>query len=798
MSEMKYPTLTAASEKCSALISQSGGSLDLFVSDKFKPNQKNRPWFNVKKKLMLDQRDIFRLNNMYHPQLSHLKKILAFVNNGKIQIWNVPDLVLHGMFSIPNIPEDVRSSSEGSFMFGVRDIKWVGETLIAVALGNGLVEMFNLQGDRLLSEKIGGMVSAMAVSPDFKYFATSTFPGNENLYSSCCVTLYDGRTLINDHLLRPIRRIEGFREFYSLPVTLEFHSDGENLIGVSGKHTAFKKIVSRVEVYSLISGKTKILMEDESVHFSPTVSNIADNGRYCITTPTCIQVYDELHSVIKTFEYDTKASTYPPVLISADGSEIFIKPGKPGVDRVRIDEDAVLHTEMASQGTFYLMPLEAGRALALVYNSSFKPVIIDTQNNSVVNSVLPFVEVCFAFAWDVSPSGDLLMGDSDGNLRHYDRQFQLVGIKQTGRGKIFNVQCNPFIEETAVVTHADAVLTYQPARDKENDTLPVYQHPDTRMLMENGNGTNFAGYNPGSKQCSMYMSPRVKVFAEKGRIFSHLYGKNIWIEDCETCTHPQVGVCKPIVLDEVVIDEAVNGMVFMHGYMLCQLSTRLIAIDPYAYKLQIDADGKKRFLEDGKTVVSILTGLKAISNNSINGKNFCIADKNRLAIVAEDKIMLISISPSLRVKRIKTIRCKNGSMIRYDAFHKRILVYRLTFFSIYTDDLRHIADLYLLSHGRHCVHIPPKSLYFSNSRGDHPGYLWGNGDCSELFKVTDCNGQEIKDAIEKRKIIQSYYNRANTMKGLSCNPEAWHTAANTGTDRTYRGKPFPGLLEYRE
>ena len=221
-------------------------------------------------------------------------------------------------------------------------------------------------------------------------------------------------------------------------------------------------------------------------------------------------------------------------------------------------------------------------------------------------------------------------------------------------------------------------------------------------------------------------------------------------------------MCKPEIFEQGGFGEATQDCIFMRGYMICLLSTRLVAIDPYAYTLQKNDKGYFRFVEDGKSFISLMTGFK-------NSAHACAMGNDRIAITRDDTITIFSLSSALRLKQIKTIPSINSDNISYDAFHKRLLVYQWTRLGVFTENLDHLANVYPLSNGRHCVHITPDSLYFSGHADRHPGFLWGNGDCSEIFSVTDGTGNAIVDEQEKKKIIQSYYNRSEVKNALQGN-----------------------------
>jgi hypothetical protein len=279
------------------------------------------------------------------------------------------------------------------------------------------------------------------------------------------------------------------------------------------------------------------------------------------------------------------------------------------------------------------------------------------------------------------------------------------------------------------------------------------------------------------------------VYADKQRVFSYEYGYYLSIKDWSACSYPQCNECAITDLDVVAMDEAIGGIAFMQGYMICLLHTKLIAIHPHLYQLQIDAKGTKRFVVDGKNVVLLMADLK-------DGSNCCAIGNDRLVIITEHNAMIIGLSPTLGIKIIKSIECIHACMVRYDAFHKRIIIYRRVYFSIFTDDLHSIADVYPLSNDRHCVHIPPQSLYFSQNKDmdGHPGYLWGNGDCSDLIMVNDCNGKEVTHPDEKKKIIQTYYNRAAVRSALLNRTKK--TESRFDDSAAFSLPRFDTLLEY--
>ena len=303
-----------------ALTSAYSGSLGLFVSSRLNGNILTRPGFTINNDLLMNHRDIYSATSVRCPALSPSKKAIAYIIDSKIQIWNLGNLTLENQFSIQ------KNLVETNSVWDIRDLAWIGESHIALAWETGFVQVYTREGVICISDKIGGYVHTLAVSTDLNYFATTTFPGKENRTESSCVMLYDCAAIIEQGILRPVRRINGFSDFYALPVTMLFYPDQESIIGASGRNNEDKTISMRVEVFNLLSGKTKVLMEETGGSFPPSISNIADNGRYCITTPKFVQVYDASHRLIWSIAYDATKRTYPPVKIARSLLRRAMKP----------------------------------------------------------------------------------------------------------------------------------------------------------------------------------------------------------------------------------------------------------------------------------------------------------------------------------------------------------------------------------------------------------------------------------------------------------------------------------------
>jgi hypothetical protein len=726
-------------------------SLNSFVSANYSREvRNNRPRFSINDKFIQAQNDLFSIKDFHWPIVNPTQSKFAYLNGGHIFVWDVNTLKFRFSFPIRDIPENCHTGAANKEVRkGVEDIIWVDEFHIAVALGNGIVQLYDGEGKLVVAEKIGGFVAALAVSPDLKHFATTQFPGNENLTSLCGSTIFDCRSLIELHVFRPIRHIY-VNQLFGLGYILKFHSDNESLIAVSANLKKNKRYRSRVEIFNICSGKVRTLIEDEIPNVTIAVSNFSQNGRYLIYINNKIFVYDGSHNVIHSFQFDGLSCT-PYLSISSDGSEIFVKRHNGvGVYRATLDTDTLLRSDMASIGYFDFSPLQFGRGLGIIKHGCIEPVILDTYRVAVTDHATPILQPLCCL--NVSPQGDLFVGDKNGRLRHFDEMLQLKKSIRTACGNICSIRCHPFESEVAVVTNGGAVMTYQTQRDEKADQLPIYRSKSSGMFVENGSGISFGVYTPGSPNSNFWFSSRDFVWVDSNRVFEHGFNYKIIVELYNEFVNTFQN------LDEISTDEKIEAMVCMQGHIFCLFQSRLIAIDPYGYQSVINEEGEKRFFEDGKSVVVVLSNLK-------KAQHMCCVTENRIAIVMEDEISLVEISSVLVVKDLKKAAIKNANLIRHDSVHHRLIIRRDMNFCIFNEELEHLADLYILSNDRHCIHVTPQSRYFQGCPEDHPGYLWGKGDCDELFVVSDADGNEVQ-AAEKKKIIQSYYNRSAVHNAL--------------------------------
>lgn len=688
----------------------------------------------------------------------------------QIDVWDTRSLSLVHTLSCEDLAQAVHfDNPKPECYLNFRGACFIADRFLAIATALGWVRVFSVTDGSLLAEaQLGGCVESLTCSST--HLAISNFPGpSGELTDACGIKVYEVEEILVRKEFRPTLLIDP-ETLGGLPYSIRFAGDGESIICQLGI-TSRDKIINKTAVYDFTTDRYDTVLQERATRIVHSLTNEADDGSYVIVGKRDLCWYNARHRPCGRCRRPTDLTGQVAARVSYDGQRAYIARGGQTYECMR---SGAVRRVTSSTGTCRsLEPLPNGDvALATLRGSQYALALLNQETQGrVAQATASTVTSLVPDAFDVTREGRLCVGDCEGILRIFDAELRVLQHVPTKRGAAAQILSDPFHERVCLLTYQGAVLLFTPGETQPS----VYTSRYTGNVLESGSGSTrcdlsqhpdfpliaYKGHRPlAGGKVDRHRGVEANFVGGKCRLVIEDYDQDTWEESCYA---------------ECILKSPAWAMTMMRrNAILLLLDGQLVAMDPYS--IEVVNEGSRRvFRWDGPGIVSIAQWIK-------HPRGVCALGDDRIAVWTDTQIILFEVSDDWQATNRNACDQCGVRNIKWDAANERLIVGFDNCVSVWTTQLERVCRLYVLSEGRHLIHVPYAGKRTGLDRM-HPGFFWTDEKQWEcLFEVSDSEGNVIVDEGRKRSFLQGYFSEALVRAAITD-----YERFRRGLDRSGRG-----------